>query len=119
MSISFVGGVARGSVALRLAEVRAMTVVTIEEAKERIEELAGLAVGGEDVRITRGDLPAVELKAAEKAPTGKRVFGAWAGKIELKDDFFQPMPEDWLDLFYNGPVFPEDEEESLKGSDPR
>ena len=67
-----------------------MTVVTIEEAKDRIEELAVLASSGEKVRITRGEMPAVELKAAAIPVAGKRVFGAWAGKFELKDDFLSP-----------------------------
>ncbi len=76
-----------------------MTVVTIEEAKERIEELAGLASSGEEVRITRGELPAMELKVAEKMTTGKRVGGQWEGKFVVGPEFFEPLPDELLDLF--------------------
>ena len=45
------------------------------------------------------------------APSGpcavRRVFGRLRGKIWIADDFDAPLPDEILDQFENGPVFPE------------
>jgi len=87
-----------------------MTVVTLEEAKERIEELARLATSGEKVRITQGEMPPLDLTPVYLPSRNPLVFGGWSGKVEVGDDFFEPMSDEWLDLFYNGPIFPPDDE---------
>ena len=85
-----------------------MTVVTLEEAKTRMEELAQLAVNGEEVLITQDEKPTLALKPiAQTVASGPRIPGMWAGKFEIGPEFFEPMPDEWLDSFYNGPVFPE------------
>jgi hypothetical protein len=71
-----------------------------------MEELAQLAVRGEEVLITQGDLPTLALKPVQPpAATGPRVPGMWAGKFVVGPEFFEPMPDDWLDTFYNGPIY--------------
>ena len=95
-----------------------MTVVTLEEAKTRMEELAQLAVSGEEVLITQGEKPTLALKPL--APTvapGPRIPGMWAGKFEVGPEFFEPLPDEWLDAFYNGPVFPEEKSQEIVSSD--
>lgn len=93
-----------------------MTVVTLEEAKTRIDELAQRANEGEAVRIKDADGRELELR-----PVGTfasvRVGGQWAGKLEVGAEFFEPMPDDWLDAFENGPVFPDeaDRDEQVQG----
>jgi antitoxin (DNA-binding transcriptional repressor) of toxin-antitoxin stability system len=86
-----------------------MTVVTLEEAKTRMEELAHLAVSGEEVLITQDKKPTLALKpVAQTVAPGPRIPGMWAGKFEIGEAFFEPMPDEWLGLFYNGPAFPEE-----------
>ena len=36
----------------------------------------------------------------------RRGFGRMKGKIWIADDFDVPLPDDLLDLFENGPIFP-------------
>ena len=79
-----------------------MTVVTLEEAKNRIEELARLAASGEEVRITQGELPTLALKPVEQSEddlTAKRVGGQWEGLFVLGPEFFEPLPDDELDMW--------------------
>lgn len=41
-----------------------------------------------------------------------RKLGVLAGKLKVADGFDDPLPDDILDLFLNGPVFPPDAESS-------
>jgi len=77
-----------------------MTVVTLEEAKTRMEELAQLAVSGEEVLITQGEKPTLALKpVAQTVAPGPRIPGMWAGRFEAGPEFFEPLPDDELDLW--------------------
>jgi hypothetical protein len=98
-----------------------MTVVTIEEAKSRIEELAHLAAGGENIRIAVASGMLLELRPVPQAlhPGQKRVGGQWEGLVEVRPDFFEPMPDDWLTEFYEGPVFPSEESDSQESAERR
>ena len=71
-------------------------IVTVEEAETRLLELIGLAEQGEDIVIAHEDQPKVKL-----VPLGqlgkKRVFGQHRGKIRMRSDFDDPLPDDfWL-----------------------
>jgi hypothetical protein len=88
-----------------------MTVVTLEEAKSRLEELAGLAAQGECVRIEVSSGVELELRhLSARLPQRNRVGGQWAGRLEVGGKFFEPLPEEWLAEFETGSVFPEDTE---------
>jgi hypothetical protein len=81
-----------------------MTVVTREEAKSRIEELAAQC---EPVRIEVSWGVEPELRhVAPRLPQKSRLGGQWAGKLEVGAKFFKSLPDDWLAEFENGPVFP-------------
>ena len=84
-----------------------MMVVNIHEAKAKLSEYLDAVAAGERV---------VDLQAE---PAGGRAAG---GRTEadraaahrrrdrhrrFPPSFFDPMPDDWLDEFYNGPIFPE------------
>ena len=75
-----------------------MPVITIHEAKTNLSRLIEQAERGEDVVISRGKKPVVRLVPVAK-PTGKRTFGLFKGKWEVSDDFFDPLPQDELDLW--------------------
>jgi len=68
-----------------------MTVVTLEEAKTRMEELAHRALSGEEVLITHGDMPTLALKPIGPAGriSGERVPGQWAGRLVVGPEFFE------------------------------
>ena len=68
-----------------------MTRVTITEAKARLSELIDLAAAGDEVLITRRGVPVVRL-VAERAHPPRRLFGLYAGQIEIGPDFDDPIP---------------------------
>jgi len=73
-----------------------MTVLTVEQAKSRFEEIMGeVALGTEIVLVLKnGDrvrvLPDTRVGLPERTP------GALAGRLVVGDSFFEPLPEDEL-----------------------
>ena len=79
-----------------MVEIMAPRIVTVEEAGTRLRELIGLAEQGEEVVIAYEDQPKVKLVPIRRAPQ-KRVFGQHRGKIWMRPDFDEPLPESfWL-----------------------
>src|SRR5437763_2457139 len=83
-----------------------MKVVNIAEAKAKLSEFLEAVSKGERVTICKRNKPIAELRAVEPQRTTPRRIGGAKG-IEIPPSFFDPMPDDWLDEFYNGAVFPE------------
>ncbi len=67
-------------------------VVNIHEAKARLSELVRRALDGEEVVLARRNRPLIRLQVIEDAPS-KRRRGAWAGLIEMSDDFDDPLDD--------------------------
>lgn len=88
----------------------------IGEAKDRLSELVAAAKRGEDVIIARAGQPevrivAINTNAAKLELAAKR--RAFIGSCKLppgaKDiDWFEPMNEEELALWYDAPIFPDD-----------
>jgi len=87
--------------------IMTMIMVNIHEAKARLSECLDAAAKGERVVICRHNRPVAELRPVEAKRTEPRPIGLARGTIEIHPSFFDPMPDDWLDEFYNGPVFPD------------
>jgi prevent-host-death family protein len=83
-----------------------MIVINIHEAKAKLSEFLDKAAAGERVVICKRNQPVAELHAVEQKRTEPRPIGGVKG-IVIPPSFFEPMPDEWLDAFYNGPVFPE------------
>lgn len=84
-----------------------MIVVNIHEAKAKLSEYLDAVAGGETVVICKRNRPVAELRAVEQKRTEPRPIGGGPYTFAVPDSFFEPMPDAWLDAFYNGPVFPE------------
>ena len=84
-----------------------MIVVNIHEAKARLSEFLDKVAAGERVLICKRNQPVAELRAVERKRTELRPIGGGPHSFEVPDSFFAPMPDDWLDEFYDGPIFPE------------
>lgn len=86
--------------------------VTIEEASAQFAELIEKAASGEEIYISSVGAPAIRLTpvAAENNPTERplppRIPGLGKGQVWIAPDFDSSMPDDWLDGFYNGEIFP-------------
>ena len=84
-----------------------MANVSVYNARAEFSRLIERALAGEEIVITRRGKPAVRLVPVEQDQP-KRKLGALKGLFEVTDDFFEPLPDDLLDAFYNGSVFPEE-----------
>jgi len=76
---------------------------TIFEAKTNLSQLVSLARKGEEVIITsgRGKTPVARLEAIEPAKK-KRLGALETPGFELKEEFWEPLPEDELGLWNGG-----------------
>ena len=83
-----------------------MPTYTVHQAKTNLSKLLAQAEAGEEVIIARDDKPVVRLTPIEAAKP-KRVFGAYKGRATVTDAFFEPLPDTELELWSEGPVFPE------------
>ncbi len=67
----------------------------ISEAKARMDEVLARVRSGEEIVLSEGGTPFARIVPASTAP-GARVFGDFAGKIHIADNFTAPLPEDEL-----------------------
>lgn len=95
-----------------------MTIhVNIGEAKTRLSSLIAAAKRGEEVVITRAGVPDVRLVVIDEvvhreeiAKKRQAAFGMWKGRIP-DIDWFEPMSEEELAQWYDGPIFPPEDDE--------
>jgi len=64
-------------------------IINVSKAKTKLSKLIDMAFHGEEVIITKNNLPLVELVVHK--PKAKRKLGLLAGQINIPDDF---MDED-------------------------
>jgi prevent-host-death family protein len=83
-----------------------MIVINIHEAKAKLSEYLDKVAAGERVLICKRNQPVAELRAVEQKRTEPRPIGGTKG-IVVPPSFFDPMPDDFLDAFESGSVFPE------------
>jgi prevent-host-death family protein len=89
-----------------------MIVINIHEAKAKLSEYLDAVAKGERVVICKRNHPVAELRAVEQKRTDPRPIGGGPHAFAVPDSFFEPMPDDWLDEFYNSPIFPETQKPS-------
>jgi antitoxin (DNA-binding transcriptional repressor) of toxin-antitoxin stability system len=69
--------------------------LNIIEAKARFEELLARARAGEEIVLDDQGGSVVKLGPAS-GPARTRIFGEFAGKVKMADDFAAPMSENEL-----------------------
>jgi len=71
--------------------------VTIHEAKTHLSRLLKAVEEGETILIKRGSLPVARLVPVAAEPP--RVWGQYAGRIWIADDFDAPLPPEIQQFF--------------------
>ena len=72
-----------------------MTIVSVHDAKTHLSRLIEKVLAGEEVVIARNKEPVVRL-VREVPPKKKPLLGAFKGKFELSDAFFEQLSEEEL-----------------------
>lgn len=69
-------------------------IVSVDEAKERLDALIDAVIEGNEVVIISSDQRSIRLVPAEAVHSPrKRKFGSAAGLIRAADDFDAPLPD--------------------------
>ena len=84
-----------------------MIVINIHEAKAKLSEYLDAVANGERVMICKRNRPVAELRAVEQMRITPRPLGLAKGQVSIPPSFFEPMPDEFLDAFEAGPVYPE------------
>jgi prevent-host-death family protein len=69
-----------------------MVQFSVHDAKTNLSRLIADALAGGDVVIACGNVPVVRLVPVESR--GRRVFGAFKGRIAMDARFDEPLPKD-------------------------
>ncbi len=74
-----------------------MRSVGVHEAKTHLSALLRRVAAGEEIEITRGDVPVARLVPVPVS--GTRQLGVDVGRFTVPDDFDAPLPDEVLDAF--------------------
>ena len=84
-----------------------MTTVNMHAAKTHLSRLVEKAAAGEEIIIAKAGVPVARLMPLAVPQKTKRPAGLLAGRV-IPKEFYEPLPEDIVDLMYNGPIFPDE-----------
>lgn len=73
-------------------------MVSVHFAKTHLSQLLAAVEKGETIVIARGATPIAKLVPI--GPKGKRESGTMRGKISIGPEFFEPLPDDELEAWY-------------------
>ena len=76
-----------------------MQPVNIHDAKTHFSRLVERAERGEEIVIARAGKPVARLVPIDGRQRRPRQPGSMRGQFEVPDDFNDPLPDDFLDLF--------------------
>ncbi len=74
--------------------------MNIHEAKTNLSKLIEIALLGEEVIISKSGKPIVKLTAYKNNKLGKRKLGNAKNLFKIDKSFFEPLPKDLLENFY-------------------
>lgn len=82
-----------------------MSVVTIHKAKTELSKLIARVEQGEEIVIARGSQPVARLVPLGKKRPVAEALGIWKD-LKIPDSFFEPLSEEELRLWEDGPIEP-------------
>ena len=83
-----------------------MIMVNVHEVKAKLSEYLEAVARGERVIICRRNRPVAELRPSPVPRIAPRPIGLDRGRFTVPASFFEPLPDELLDAFDAGPVFP-------------
>lgn len=80
-----------------------MTSVSVHEAKTHLSRLLRVIEEGGEVEITRRNRVVARIVPPQLVKK-KPLLGALKGQITFDDSFFDPLPEEELNAWYDGKI---------------
>lgn len=88
-----------------------MLIVNIHDAKTRLSRLVEMAARGESFIIAKAGKPMVKVVPLDAPePKARKRIGFAEGLYNVPDDFDTMFQEEIEDMFYNGPIFPAEDD---------
>lgn len=78
-----------------------MLKVNIADLKAKLSEYLAKLPAGEPLIICNRNEPIGEIVLYSKSSKKERILGFDKGKIEIKPEFFDPLPKELEDAFYS------------------
>ncbi len=76
-----------------------MIKLNIHEAKTHLSRYLAKLEKGETIVLCRRNTPIAEIRAIPAAPKKPRPLGLAKGTVRIRPSFFEPLPDELLDLF--------------------
>ena len=83
-----------------------MQTVSIHVTMTPLSRLVDQAAAGEEIIIAKAGKPICRLMPLAKESREPRTLGILTGKLDVPDSFDDPLPDELIDRFYKGPIFP-------------
>ena len=85
-----------------------MVRLNMHEAKTHLSRYVAQLQEGETILLCRRNVPVAEIRALPRARQKPRPIGLARGEFTVPDSFFEPLPDDIIEAFEKGPVFPDE-----------
>ncbi len=79
-----------------------MIRLNIHDAKTHLSRYLNQLQPGETIVLCKRNIPIAEIRSL--LPKPRRVFGLDKGKFVIPQEFFEPMSEEELALWYDAPI---------------
>ncbi len=101
--------------------IMVMMMVNVFEIKAKLSEYLDRAADGERIVICRHNKPVAELRAVEDVRAEPRPVGPLPGRpgFDVPSSFFDPLPDEDIDLWEGGTIAPASTAAETKPSDAR
>ena len=76
-----------------------MIKLNIHEAKTHLSRYLARLAKGETIVLCKRNTPIAEIRPLPLAPNKPRPLGLAKGKVKIHSSFFEPLPDELLDLF--------------------
>lgn len=76
-----------------------MVQINVHEAKTHFSRYLKRAAQGETIVVCLRNVPIAQITPLPSAAKGRRPLGLYKGQFKVTEAFFDPLPDDLLDLF--------------------
>ncbi len=77
-----------------------MIQLNVHEAKTHLSKYLNQLSEGETIILCKRNIPIAEIRPLPKNVRAPRPIGLAEGEFEVTDHFFDPLPDDFVDSFY-------------------
>ncbi len=78
-----------------------MTQIDVAQLESNPGEYLAQVVQGETIVICKDQQPIAEMRPVQPVTKRPRPMGLAAGEIEILPEFYEPLPDEVIDSFYN------------------